>query len=91
MTPVLQPYVSPLLLSLGLAVGAQAKLESLVFNYVKPQQGGRPVPGQWDDKASRMKTRAERKAGSGGVKNGGLRSSSQFFMNDRQGVRLSIT
>lgn len=91
MTPVLQPCVSPLLLSLGLAVGAQAKLESLVPNYVKPQQGGRPVPGQQDDKDSRMKTRAERKAGSGGVKDGGLFSSSQFLLNDRQVVRLSIT
>lgn len=49
MTPVLQPYVSPLLLSLGLAVDAQAKLESLVSNCRKSQQGGRPVSGQWDD------------------------------------------
>lgn len=81
-------YVSPLLLSLGLAVGAQAKLESLVSNYGKPQQGGRPVPGQRDDKASRMKTRAERKARSRVVKDGGLCSSSRFFLNDRQAVRL---
>lgn len=90
MTPVLQPCVSPLLLSLGLAVGAQAKRESLVPNYVKPQHIV-PVPGQQDDKNSRMKTRAERKAGSGGVKDGGLRSSSQFLLNDRPAVRLSIT
>lgn len=77
-------YVSPLLLSLGLAVDSQAKLESLVSNYRKPRGwGGRSVPGQWDDKASRMKTRAERKACSRVVKDGGLHSSSRFFLNDR--------